>query len=165
MLVQHWGLPSSCTSLPADNSAAASSRASSWVNKTRRKTKVGHPSSVFCQTAVWIGQISPTSLWKGLKRFKFLFSLIDVNTQCDDRTMAFLPDIVCMLRPLCFSSWAKTSVVCRQILCYASNSGIHHILMNRPWLGGAWCHNFAALVRLSQPWYYHQLLCRGRMET
>lgn len=40
MLVQHWGLPSSCTSLPADNSTASSSRASSWINKTRRKTKV-----------------------------------------------------------------------------------------------------------------------------
>lgn len=91
-------------SLPLQGHRAGSTKQGGKTKLRRKKTS--HPMSVFCQIAV---EISPTSLLKCLKRFGFLFSSIHVCDECGDRTMVFLPDIVCRFWALCFSSWAETS--------------------------------------------------------
>ncbi len=117
VLAQYWGHPSCCTSLPADSSAASSSRASNWVNKTRRKTKLRRNITsyvCFLSDCCLDGEISPTSPLKRLKRFRFLFSSIHVCNECSDRTMAFLPDIVFLV--LSFMFLFLSHNICEHIL-------------------------------------------------
>lgn len=85
---------SSLTSLPADNTAASSWRARSWVRTTGR-AQTETSMSALCQR---LDQERPPSL--PLRRpegFQPRFLLVLVKDQRSCGTMAFLPDIVSML--------------------------------------------------------------------
>lgn len=86
---------STLTSLPADNRAASSWRACSWVRTTGRAQA---ETSTVCSLSDCLDQESPPSLPLRLPEgFQPRFLLVLVNKQRSCGTMAFLPDIVSML--------------------------------------------------------------------
>lgn len=87
---------STLTSLPADNRAASSWRALSWVRTTRRAQA---ETSLVCSLSetVWIRKVRPSLPLRLPEGFQPRFLLVLVNNQRSCGTMAFLPDIVSVL--------------------------------------------------------------------
>lgn len=91
--------PSCCASLPADNSFLFEAiKPGQQSKKGKLKwNETTHPSPAFCRIVVWIWRNQPDfPFWKCKEKFEFLFSFVNVSDDCGDRTMVFLPHIVCM---------------------------------------------------------------------
>lgn len=112
--------------LPADNSAASSSGASSRVNNTRRKSKVrwNIPSHVcflsdYCLkwAARWGGGLGPASLLKGPKTVQVSIP-VHVNDRRCHGTIVFLPRIVYMFEAFMLLFLSRN--ICEDILRFSS---------------------------------------------